>query len=148
MSLMVWLRLLSCSTEIENEIRRRLRSQFGMTPARFDFLAQLYRHREGLRMCTLARYLMVTRGSITLLAHELEKHGLVEREATAADRRSFTLRLTPKGRETFERVAGDHEQWVLDLFSGINAADRKVLSCVLGRLRLHLSGRLSSAKAT
>ena len=56
----LWLRLLACSTDIETEIRRRLRVQFGMTLARFDYLAQLHRHREGLRMSVLSRNLMVT----------------------------------------------------------------------------------------
>lgn len=45
-SLRVWLRLLSCSTEIETEIRRRLRKQFDMSLARFDYLAQLHRIRK------------------------------------------------------------------------------------------------------
>ena len=36
MSLKLWLRLLSCSTQIETEIRRRLRTQFGITLPRFD----------------------------------------------------------------------------------------------------------------
>ena len=40
-SLRLWLRLLACSTDIETEIRRRLRVQFGMTLARFDYLGGL-----------------------------------------------------------------------------------------------------------
>jgi DNA-binding MarR family transcriptional regulator len=142
-SLKVCLRLLSCSTEIENEIRRRLHRQFGMTPARFDYLAHLHRHPEGLRMRALSDCLMVTRSNVTTLTDELERHGLVEREPTVADRRSFNLRLTSKGRDAFERMADDHEAWILDLFSGFNTADRKVLNEVLGRLRLHIASRLS-----
>ena len=48
LSLRLWLRLLACSTQIETEIRRRLRSRFDTTLARFDYLAQLHRHPEGL----------------------------------------------------------------------------------------------------
>ena len=92
-------------------------------------------------MHALANVLMVTRSNVTILTDELEKRGLVEREATA-DRRSFNLRLTPRGGETFERMAGDYHAWVLDLFSGISVDDRKALNHVLGRLRLHLSSRL------
>ena len=40
-SLRLWLRLLACSTDIETEIRKRLRAGHGMTLARFDYLAQL-----------------------------------------------------------------------------------------------------------
>jgi hypothetical protein len=37
----LWLRLLSCSTQIEQEIRTRLRQRFATTLPRFDYLAQL-----------------------------------------------------------------------------------------------------------
>ncbi|MFM8738404.1 MAG: hypothetical protein ACKOGB_12365, partial [Betaproteobacteria bacterium] len=37
----MWLRLLACSTDIEQAIRQRLRQQFGTTLSRFDYLAQL-----------------------------------------------------------------------------------------------------------
>ena len=40
----LWLRLLSCSTQIEQEIRSRLRQRFATTLPRFDYLAQLERH--------------------------------------------------------------------------------------------------------
>ena len=46
----IWLRLLACSAQIEQEIRARLRQHFGTTLPRFDYLAQLERHPEGLRM--------------------------------------------------------------------------------------------------
>ena len=36
----IWLRLLACSTQIEQQIRQRLRSRFGTTLPRFDYLAQ------------------------------------------------------------------------------------------------------------
>src|SRR5690606_31012185 len=64
-ALKLWLRMLSCTTQIEAEIRRRLRARFGVSLARFDYLAQLYRHREGLRMRELSRFLMVTGGNVT-----------------------------------------------------------------------------------
>jgi hypothetical protein len=62
-SLKLWLRLLACTTQVETEIRRRLRSRFDISLARFDYMAQLYRHREGLKMKALSRCLMVTGGN-------------------------------------------------------------------------------------
>ena len=81
----IWLRLLACSTQIETEIRRRLRAQFGTTLPRFDYLAQLHRHPEGMRMNELSRHLMVTGGSITGLTDQLEKEGFVQRENAPED---------------------------------------------------------------
>jgi DNA-binding MarR family transcriptional regulator len=144
-ALKLWLRLLACSTQIETEIKRRLRKAFGMTLARFDYLAQLHRHPDGLRMNVLSRYLMVTGGSITGLTDELQKEGLVLREDAPDDRRAFVLRLTPQGRQAFERVAAQHEAWIIELFSGIKSPDRKTLYDLLGHLRFHTAASTSEA---
>ena len=79
--LKLWLRMLASTTQIEAEIRKRLRERFGITLARFDYMAQLYRYREGLKMRVLSRYLMVTGGNVTGLTDELEREGVVLRSA-------------------------------------------------------------------
>jgi DNA-binding MarR family transcriptional regulator len=138
-SLKLWLRLLACSTQIETEIRRRLRLQFATTLPRFDYLAQLHRHPQGLRMNELSRHLMVTGGSVTGLTDQLEKEGLVQRENAPDDRRAFILRLTPAGRESFERMAAAHEGWVIELLGGLNTHERHTLHGLLGRLRVTMA---------
>ena len=146
-SLRLWLRLLACSTDIETEIRRRLRVQFGMTLARFDYLAQLHRHPEGLRMNVLSRNLMVTGGNVTGLTDELEKAGFVSREAQPEDRRSFVIALTPKGRRAFERMARVHEGWVIELLGGISDPAKQQMYELLGQLRAQLAGHAGHAEA-
>ncbi|MDH4051886.1 MAG: MarR family transcriptional regulator [Rubrivivax sp.] len=135
LSLRLWLRLLACSTQIETEIRRRLRSRFDTTLARFDYLAQLHRHPEGLAMSVLSRCLMVTGGSITGLTDQLQREGLVQRETMPNDRRSSRLKLTPQGRGFFEQMAAEHEAWVVELFAGLGPNERKQLHGLLGLLR-------------
>ena len=141
LSLRLWLRLLACSTDIETEIRKRLRASYGMTLARFDYLAQLERHPDGLRMSALSRYLMVTGGNVTGLTDELVKEGLVQRDAEPEDRRSWRVTLTPKGRKAFEKIAIEHERWVMELLGGIADAERQQLYTLLGQLRVQLSAR-------
>jgi len=146
-SLRLWLRLLSCTTDIETEVRKRLRTSFGITLARFDYLAQLHRHPQGLRMNALSRFLMVTGGNVTGLTDELEKDGFVAREAQPDDRRSYRVCLTPKGRKAFEKIASVHEGWVIELMAGVTDADKQQLYELLGRLRVQLSAQQSSAAA-
>ena len=138
-SLKLWLRLLACSTQIEIEIRRRLRERFGVSLPRFDYLAQLHRHPDGLRMNALSRYLMVSGGNVTGLTDELEKDGLVTRDDDPDDRRSYRVRLTPAGRKTFEGMAREHEAWVVELFAGLEPNHKQALYDSLGRLRVQLS---------
>ena len=147
-----WLRLLSCTTQIEAEIRRRLRQHFDMTLPRFDYLAQLHRFREeqpqGLRMNALSRYLMVTGGNVTSLTDELEKSGHVTRQVDPDDRRSFRIALTTRGRRAFERVAEEHERWVVELLDGLSVDEGDQLHALLGHLRLSVTRRLQGDKAS
>ena len=145
LALRLWLRLLATTTEIEEEIRRRLRRQFGISLARFDYLAQLYRHDDGLRMNLLTKNLMVTGGSVTGLTDELAKEGLVCRDADPDDRRSVRVRLTAAGRRTFEKMAHEHEGWVIELFAVLTPAQRHDMHEQLGRLRLHLAASDAAA---
>jgi len=136
--LRLWLRMLSCTTHVETEVRRRLRVRFGITLARFDYMAQLYRHRDGLKMRELSRYLMVTGGNVTSLTDELEHDGLVVREGIPTDRRAWIVRLTPEGRSSFEAMASEHEEWIIELFAGLDDGAVPELYDQLGKLRVHL----------
>lgn len=147
MDVRIWLRLLSCSTQIEQQIQQMLRSRFGMTLPRFDYLAQLDRHPDGLRMNTLSRYLMVTGGNVTGLTDQLVKEGLVERIEDPQDRRSFFVRLTPTGRQDFRRMAGEHEQWLTDMFKGLDKPSKDTLYENLGRLRVLLAQRQTAMQS-
>jgi DNA-binding MarR family transcriptional regulator len=139
-SLKLWLRLLACTTQIETEIRQRLRRRFGISLARFDYMSQLYRHRAGLKMKALSRCLMVTGGNVTGLTDELERDELVVREQDPADRRSSLVRLTPKGRRAFESMAKEHEIWILEMLGSLDADAVQQLYHALGRLRVQMVG--------
>jgi len=137
-ALKLWLRMLASTTHIEAEIRRRLRDRFDISLARFDYMAQLYRYRDGLKMRDLSRYLMVTGGNVTGLTDDLAHDGIVVRESSPSDRRAWIVRLTPKGRRQFETMAQEHEDWILELFGGLDAKTVQQLYQQLGQLRVHL----------
>ena len=138
--------MLASTNHIQTEIRRRLRDRFDISLARFDYMAQLYRFDEGLKMRTLSRYLMVTGGNVTALTDDLEDDGLVVREGNPNDRRAWILRLTPKGRKTFEAMASEHEQWILELFAGLDVKTAQQLYSQLGALRVQLVRNDQSAE--
>ncbi len=140
-ALKLWLRLLSCSTQIEDQIRRRLRENFGISLSRFDFLAQLHRHPHGLRMRELSRHLMVTGGNVTGLTDQLEAEGLVARQHDPVDGRAWVLMLTAQGRRQFEAMAAEHEAWVVELMAGLDARTQQQLHQGLGALRVALVER-------
>jgi len=146
-ALRLWLRLLTCTMLIEGRIRSRLRERFATTLPRFDLMAQLERHPEGLRMGELSRRMMVTGGNVTGITAALVAEGLVERRAISGDRRAHAVRLTAAGKRAFDAMAVEHEHWVQEILGGIGATDRDRLHSLLGRLKTTLAARESLAHA-
>ena len=136
-ALRLWLRLLSCTNQIESRIRQSLLAEFGTTLPRFDLMAQLERAPEGLKMSELSQRLMVTGGNVTGITDGLQKEGLVVREIDPADRRAFRVKLTAEGERQFRRMAAEHEQWVIGLFGKLSARQKRDLMELLGKLKHH-----------
>ena len=135
MSLRLWLRLLSCTKLIENRIRANLREAFDTTLPRFDVMAQLYRHPNGLRMSEVSQSLMVTGGNITGIIDLLVQEGLVERLPVPTDRRACVGKLTPAGMAAFEEMAAQHRTWVAELTDGLTENEQRQLHTLLTTLR-------------
>jgi DNA-binding MarR family transcriptional regulator len=136
-ALRIWLRLLTCTQLIERRVRSRLRARFATTLPRFDLMAQLERHAEGLKMSELSRLLMVTGGNVTAIVDQLEKEGLVERLEEPADRRAFRISLTRAGEKSFAEMARAHEAWVVELLAGMSRRDQDELLKLLAKLKQH-----------
>ena len=136
-ALRLWLRLLTCTQLIEKQVRSHLRAQFDTTLPRFDLMAQLERAPDGMKMKELSRRMMVTSGNITGITDQLVAEGLVERAGVEGDRRAFLVRLTPEGRNAFERMAVQHEQWIVQAFEGLSPKDLDHLHKLLGKVKQH-----------
>ena len=136
--LRLWLRLLTCTQLIEQSIRSNLRGQFDTTLPRFDLMAQLERSPNGLKMNELSQRMMVTRGNITGITNQLVAEGLVERVEVQSDKRSWRVRLTPKGGVAFNRLAAEHETWIVRAFEGLGKKDVVQLHKLLGSVKANL----------
>ncbi|KQY01625.1 MarR family transcriptional regulator [Massilia sp. Root133] len=143
LDLKLWLRLLSCTVRVENTIRSRLRTTFGITLPRFDLMAQLERHPDGLRMGELSKLMMVTGGNVTGIADQLEREELVLRVPDPQDGRAFVLKLTPRGRTAFAQMAAVHQGWVADLFGDVSPDDKARMIALLDTMKRQLNVQLS-----
>jgi len=140
LELKVWLRLLTCTTLIEREVRQKLRERFDSTIARFDLLSQLDRAPKGLTMGELSSRLMVTNGNVTGLTDALLREGLVSRAPEPGDRRSLRIRLTQAGKQFFDAMTPVHEAWIDGLMTGLTRAEMAHLLELLGKLKQSLAG--------
>ena len=146
-ALRTWLRLLASSNLIEGEVRRRLRTAYGITLPQFDVLAQLdlatRDHPQGLTMSELSRRLMVTNGNLTGLIERLVDEKLVNRLPSPTDRRIQMVKLTASGKRALDAMTPDHERWIQELFSGLSADEQGELHALLGKLRESVRSALS-----
>lgn len=133
--LRLWLRLLTCSTLIETEVRRRLREEFAITLPRFDVLATLDHTRRGMTLGELSRHCMVSNGNITGVVESLVTSGHVRREPLPEDRRVQIVELTPFGRRAFARMARAHEAWVRGMLGDLPENEARALLRLLGRMK-------------
>src|SRR6266567_9220237 len=58
--LRLWLRLLTCTTLIEGQVRSRLRARFDVTLPRFDLMAQLDKAPEGMTLSDVSKRMSVS----------------------------------------------------------------------------------------
>ena len=137
-ALRLWLRLLSSSQLIENNVRDLLRTEFDFTLPRFDLMAQLHRHPEGLSMSSLAELMMVSGGNVTNIVKQLEKTALVKRTPQATDNRSLLVTMTAKGQRVFDKIMPQHEAWIVSMMEGLAAEDVQALMQGLGKLKTHI----------
>lgn len=134
-SLRLWLRLLSCSMVIERRLRTRVEEDFSSTLPRFDVLAALERQPDGLTMSQLSAALLVSNGNVTGIVNRLIDERMVVRTVESGDRRVATVRLTRKGKDTFQRMARAHEHWLDTAFADLSDAQMEQLMKLLGALR-------------
>ncbi len=134
--LRLWLRLLTCTTLIEGEVRRRLRERFDVTLPRFDLMAQLDKMPDGMTLSDLSKRMMVSNGNLTGLVDRLVASGHIARTVSPMDRRATVISLTDSGRAEFRSMAAEHELWIADLFGDLTDRDRSDLMRLLGKTKL------------
>ena len=125
--LRLWLRLLSTARMVEAELRERFRLQFETTLSRFDVMAALARHEDGLKMSALGGLLRVSNGNVTVVVQRLEKDGLLIRAPLAGDRRAMLVRLSERGKIAFIEQAREHEKWITELLREIPEEDATLI---------------------
>lgn len=108
--------------------------QHGLTHAQFDIIATLG-NTPGMSYKELGERTLITKGTLTGVIERLEQKGLVVRERSSDDKRSFFVRLTPAGEAVFGDVFPKVVAHGKQLFAHYGDADFDALENVLRRLR-------------
>jgi len=145
-SLRLWLRLLGTTTIIEKKLRSWLKSEWNTTLPRFDVLAVLDREATPITMSHLSDRLLVSNGNVTGLVSRLIEDGHVTRSVDPANRRTFYVCLTAKGRKAFRAMAADHELWIDEMFENVTDHDMTALLTLVTEIYHDVHDRMESVK--
>lgn len=108
----------------------------GLSTAAFNVMMILSRcGAGGCPMREVGVLLLVSRANVTGLIDCLERRGLVERAASAEDRRVRLVRLTKAGKGLLERILPRHYGEVRAALRGMSNGEKADLSRLLTKLR-------------
>lgn len=82
----------------------------------------------------LGEQLGIDRTTIVELIDDLEAKGVVVRQRNPADRRSYSLLLTPKGRTVQKRASTAFDAAADEFFAPLEPGERRVLGDMMRRL--------------
>ncbi len=109
-----------------------------VTPGQFGVLT-LIGENKGLNQSGLAGALGIERSTMVAVINVLEDRGLVKRQESTSDRRSYVLSLTRQGKALLGVVNAkvrDHEQQIA---SALNESEKKVLVDLLKKISTRLN---------
>ena len=113
--------------------------QYGLTHAQFDIIATLG-NTSGMSYKELGERTLITKGTLTGVIERLEQKGLVLRQRSIEDKRSYFVRLTESGdavfRDVFPKVVAHGKQ----LFDGFSEAEFDEVDGALKKLRERILG--------
>lgn len=111
-----WVTLVTATVNLNRVLDQQLRADAGLSHVQYGILSRLADAPGGsMRMLALADAMAVTKSGLTYQIVQLEKEGLVSREACATDERGVVAAITSLGKEVMSRAAPDHVNLVREL---------------------------------
>lgn len=128
----LWL-LLWKATKTQEARARRSIDAMGICLTDFGALEALL-HKGPLPVNTIRKKVLISSGSMTAAVDRLERQGLVERKASATDRRERITHLTAKGTDVIKRLFAEHVRDMEEAFAHLDRAERESLARSLSKL--------------
>jgi DNA-binding MarR family transcriptional regulator len=104
-----------------------------ISPGRFSLLA-LLGFNPGINQTDLSRAVGLDKSTLTPALDQLERKGIIIRERTAADRRTYALSLSPKGHALLARLLARVEKHEEAIVAPLTANERTTLLRLLRKI--------------
>jgi len=116
----------------------RLVAKLGLTSARWQILGAMAAAERPQPVAWLARDMGANRQNVQRIINDLQSDGLVAFEVNPHHRRAQLVRLTEKGKRTFEAAMELQGPWIDRISDGLSADDLKTVHRVIVALRTRL----------
>jgi len=126
-------RLSVLSNRISQDIARLYAERFGLGVTQWRILAVVGRY-PGLSATELAERTAMDKVAVSRAVNALIGERLLSRQADGADRRRSRLRLSLRGRRSYDQIVPLALEYERRLLSGLSADERQALQRLLGRL--------------
>ena len=107
--------------------------RYGLTQPQFGVL-EVLGHKGAMTLGDLSHKTLSSGGNTTVVVHNMERDGLVERTVSEWDRRVHYVALTEKGRRVFRRIFPQHAQAVAEIAGVLTPAEQELLGGLLRKL--------------
>ncbi len=139
--LAAWTAFLEASHRVFRAVEQQLKQDAGLSHPQYEILVKLaVAGGAGLRMTELAESLITSKSGLTYQVGQLEKRGLVTRDACLSDDRGVSAHLTEAGAVALREAAPGHVARVREALIDVLDRDRlavlaDALTEVAARLR-------------
>ena len=103
-----WMLLVRTHTKLWDMVEAHMRSEYGLTMARYDVLAHLQMAGGRLGLGELASAIALSPSGLSKLLDRMQASGLIRREPHPEDARAVFAMLTPYGRGLVRRAREGH----------------------------------------
>lgn len=110
------------------------RDRFGLTVPEWRVVANLGRH-QPMSSNRIAELGSMDKAKVSRAVSRLVEAGLVTRETDARDNRLIVLKLSPRGRRVYNKIAPMALAWEEELMAVLDAEERAVLDRAITKLQ-------------
>lgn len=125
LALATYVRLMRAANAARSHASRNL-GDSGLTLTQFAVLEALY-HLGAMSLSEMAAKVLTTGGNLTMVAGNLERDELVERQRSPSDARVQVLHLSPKGKALMRRIFPLHAAAIAEFMSVLAGAEQEAL---------------------
>ena len=121
--------------------------RWDLSSSQFNLLNLCNGAEKELTQMEISRELLMHRSNVTGLVDRLEKKGLVRRIRGKADRRTFAIVLTEKGKQLMSRILPEYHESTDKVFGNVSGSDLEIFSEVLKRVNRKVDELTETMKA-